>query len=206
MSFITNLFKKNNNPDNVGGMQDYMMLVRVYFQASIAAQIGINNIAMLPDLRVFKTTFKVPTQHNKLGMGEKSACRKMMRDMYGHNDDFFREIDKSVAKNCRKVQDMQAYLYQFQGFTQDIMMLVGNLMKFKMRLPSLFKKMLYAMTQKTVSEIFTKNDFSDPATLKAVASVRKYNQHLNFSQQWVTDFVYNVVMLAKKEKPQQQDK
>lgn len=192
--------KKNDDTIKVGGMQDYMMLIRVYFQAAMASQIGINNIAMLPDLRLFKTTFKVKTEHNKLGIGEKNACRRMLKDMYGHNDDFFKEIDRSISKNCKKIQDVQTYMYQFQGFTQDLMMLMGNLMKFKLRLPSFFKKAIYAMTEKTVSDLFTKNDYSDAATLKAVASVRKYNQRLNFSQKWITDFVYQVVMLAKKEK------
>ena len=192
--------KKNDDTIKVGGMQDYMMLIRVYFQAAIASQIGINNIAMLPDLRVFKSTFKVRTEHNKLKKNKKNACRKMLKDMYGHDDSFFKEIDRSISKNCRKMQDVQTYMYQFQGFTQDLMMLMGNLMKFKLRLPSFFKKAIYAMTEKTVGELFTKNDYSDAATLKAVASVRKYNQRLNFSQKWITDFVYQVVMLAKKEK------
>lgn len=182
-------------------MQDYMMLIRVYFQAAIAAQVGINNIAMLPDLRVFKSTFKVHTEHNRLGTGEKNACRKMLKTLFGHDDAFFREIDKSVAKNCRKVQDVQVYMMQFQNFTQDTMMLMGNLMKFKLRLPSFFKKAIHTMTEKTVNDLFTKNDFSDAATIKAVTSVRKYNQRLGFSQQWITEFVFQVVMLAKKEKP-----
>lgn len=200
MGFLSKIFGKNETVETVGGMQDYMTLIRVYFQAAIAAQVGITNIGMLPDLRVFKTTFKVPTEHNKLGVGEKSRCRKMLKEMYGHDDAFFKEIDKSVGKNCRKLQDVQPYLLQFQGFSQDMMMLMGNLMKFKLRIPSFFKSVIHTATEKTVGEVFTSNNFSDPATLKAVASVRKYNARLNFSQQWVTDFVYQVVMLAKKEK------
>lgn len=200
MGFLSKIFGKNETVETVGGMQDYMTLIRVYFQAAIAAQVGITNIGMLPDLRVFKTTFKVPTEHNKLGVGEKSRCRKMLKEMYGHDDAFFKEIDKSVGKNCRKLQDVQPYLLQFQGFSQDMMMLMGNLMKFKLRIPSFFKSVIRTATKKTVGEVFTSNNFSDPATLKAVASVRKYNARLNFSQQWVTDFVYQVVMLAKKEK------
>ncbi len=200
MNFFSFFHKSDNNEVKVGGMQDYMMLIRVYFQAAIAAQAGISNFAMLPDLRVFKNTFRVPTERNKLGLGEKNACKKMLKNMFGHDDDFFKEIDKSVAKNCRKVQDVQTYLLQFQGFTQETMMLTGNLMKFKLRLPSFFKKVIYSMTEKTVNQLFTKNDFTDAGTLKAVAAVRKYNQRLGFSQKWVTDFVYQVVMLAKKEK------
>ena len=202
MNFFSKLFSRKETT-KTGGMQDYMMLIRVYFQSAIASQVGINNIAMLPDLRLFKSTFKVHTEHNKLGIAEKRACSKMLKDMYGHNDMFFKEIDKSIAKNCRKMQDVQTYLYQFQGFTQDLMMLMGNLMKFKLRMPSFFKKAIYTMTEKTVNDLFTKNDFNDAATLKAVASVRKYNQRLNFSQEWITNFVFQLVMLAKKEKPQE---
>lgn len=194
--------KRDDNSVKVGGMQDYMMLIRVYFQAAIAVQVGINNIAMLPDLRIFKSTFKVRSEHNRLGVGEKNACRKMLKDLFGHDDAFFREIDKSVAKNCRKAQDVQVYMMQFQHFTQDTMMLMSNLMKFKLRLPSIFKKAIHTMTEKTVNDLFTKNDFTDAGTLKAVASVRKYNQRLGFSQHWVTEFVFQVVMLAKKEKPE----
>jgi hypothetical protein len=203
MGFFSRIFGKKEEAQKVGGMQDYMMLIRVYFQSAIAEKVGINNIAMLPDLRMFKSTFKVHTERNKLGIAEKRACGKMLKEMYGHDDSFFKEIDKSVAKNCKKMQDVQTYLYQFQGFTQDLMMLMGNLMKFKLRLPSFFKKVIYQMTEKTVNELFTKNDYSDAATLKAVASVRKYNQRLSFSEQWITDFVYQIVMLAKKEKPQE---
>ena len=176
-----------------------MQLVRVYFQASIAANVGITNLAMLPDLRVFKSTLHVQTVNNKLGLGEKNACRKMLKDIYGTDDNFFKEVDQSIRKNCRKMQDVQTYLVQFQGFTQDLMMLMGNLMKFKLRLPSVFKSALYKMTEKTIGEIFSKNDYTDPAVLKAVVAIRQYNHRLGFSQKWISDFVYQVVMLAKKE-------
>ena len=86
-------------------------------------------------------------------------------------------------------------------------MLMGNLMKFKLRLPSFFKKAIYSMTEKTVNDIFTKNDFKDPGVLKTVVAIRQYDKRLGFSQQWITQFVYQVVMLAKKEpKPDDADK
>ena len=192
MGFLTKIFSKKNENSRVGGMEDYMTLVRVYFQASMAANLGITNLAMLPDLRTFKATLHVPTVNNKLGLGEKAHCRKMMKQLYGTDDIFFKEIDQSLRKNCHKMQDVQTYMIQFQGFTQDLMMLMGNLMKFKLRLPSIFRKALYAMTEKTVNEIFNKNDYKDVA-------IRQYNKRLGFSQQWVTQFVYQVVMLAKKE-------
>ena len=78
-------------------------------------------------------------------------------------------------------------------------MLMGNLLKFKLRLPSIFKSALYKMTEKTVDGIFNKNDYNDAAVLKSVVAVRQYNHRLGFSLKWTTDFVYQVVMLAKKE-------
>ena len=183
-----------------------MTLIRVYFQAAIAAELGITNLSMLPDLRVFKTTLRVPTVNNRLGLGEKARCRKMLKEIYGMEDNFFKEIDHSMRRNCRKLQDVQVYLVQFQGFTQDLMMLMGNLMKFKLRLPGFMKKALYTMTEKTVNDIFTKNDYTDPGVLKTVVAVREYDRRLGFSQKWITDFVYKVVMLAKKEpKPKDED-
>lgn len=204
MGFFSKLFEKKESEVKVGGMEDFMTLIRVYFEASLAVNLGINNLGMLPDLRTFKTTLRVPTLNNKLGLGEKNQCRKMMREMYGLGDDFFKEIDQSMRKNCRKIQDVQPYMVQFQGFSQDLMMLVGNLMKFKLRLPSFMKKAIYTMTEKTVSDLFTKNDYTDPGVIKAVMAVRQYDKRLGFSQKWITDFVYQVVMLAKKE-PRQAD-
>lgn len=200
MGLLSKLFgKKKDSEMRIGGMEDYMTLIRVYFQASIASNIGITNLGMLPDLRTFKTTLKVPTVNNKLGVGEKSHCRKMMKEIYKTDDSFFKEIDATIKKNCRKLQDVQPFMYQFQAFSQDLMMLMGNLMKFKIRMPSFMKKALYAMTEKTVADIFTKNDYKDPGVVKTVLSIRQLNNKLGFSQKWMTDFVYQVVMLAKKE-------
>ena len=206
MGLFSKVFGKKDDDKNMGGMEDYMNLVRVYFQATIASNVGITNLAALPDLRVFKTTLHVPTVNNKLGVGEKAACRKMMKEIYGTDDNFFKEIDQSVRKNCRKIQEVQTYLVQFQGFTQDLMMLMGNLMKFKLRLPSFMKNSLYKLTAKTVEDIFTKNDFSDASVLKTVLQLRQFNKRLAFSQQWVTDFTFQVLMLAKKEpRPSNED-
>ena len=205
MGLLDKIFGKKEGEQKVGGMEDFMTLIRVYFQAAMAADLGITNLAALPDLRVFKATLKVPTVNNKLGVCERSRCKNMLKSMYGMDDDFFKEIDSSLRKRCKKMQDAQTYLLQFQGFTQELMMLTGNLMKFKLRLPGFLKKALYTMTEKTVNDIFNKNDYSDPAVMKSVVAVRQYSQRLGFSQQWITNFVYKVVMLAKKEPKKKED-
>ena len=205
MNIISKLLgRKEPEGQRVGGMEDYMTLVRVYFQAVIASELGIANLSMFPDLRVFKTTLHVPTVNNKLGVGEKARCRKMLKEIYSADDDLFKETDQSIRRRCRKLQDVQVYLVQFQNFTQELMMLMGNLMKFKLRLPSFLKKAMYSMTEKTVDNIFHKDNYTEPGVMKAVVSVREYSQRLGFSQRWITNFVYTVVMLAKKE-PQPKD-
>ena len=101
--------KKQNTEQRIGGMEDFMTLIRVYYQASIASNVGITNIGMLPDLATFKRTLKVPTQNNKLGLAERSRCKKMIEQLYGMNDVFFKEIDASIKKNCKKMQDVQPF-------------------------------------------------------------------------------------------------
>ena len=202
MGFLSKLFgrKGDEEQQKAGGMEDFMTLIRVYFQAVMASDLGITNMAALPDLRVFKATLHVPTQNNKLGLAEKARCKKMLKEIYGMSDDFTKEIEQSIRKRCKKPQDIQTYMIQFSAFSQDLLMLMGNLMKFKLRLPSIFKSAIRTMTEKTVSDIFNKNDFSDAGVMKTVVAIRQYDQKLGFSQQWITDFVYRVVMLAKKEK------
>lgn len=204
MGIFSKLFGKKNTENaeesvRVGGMEDFMTLIRVYYQAVMASQLGISNINFLPDLAVFKRTLKVPTQNNKLGLAEKSKCKKMLIEIYGLNDMFFKEIDSSIKKNCKNINDIKSYLFMFQGFSQDLMMVIGNLMQWKFRMPSLLKKMLRNMTEKTVDDILTKIDWKDDGVRKTCHNIRQYKQALGYSQEWITDYVYNIVLLAKKE-------
>lgn len=186
-----------------GGMEDFMTLIRVYYQALMASNLGISNIAQFPDLRIFKTTLRVPTINNKLGLGEKKQCKKMLQEIYGLSDNFFKEIDQSVRNNCKNPQAMQKYLFQFQGFSQELMMVMGNLMKWKFRLPSFLKGTLRNLTAKQVNDIMTKDNWSDAGVARAVRNIRQGALSLNYSPEWMTEYVYNIVLLAKKEpKPQ----
>ena len=110
---LFDIFKKKKEENRIGGMEDFMTLIRVYYQAAMAANIGITNINMLPDLATFKRTLKVPTQNNKLGVGERSKCKKMLEQVYGMNENFFKEIDLSIKKNCKRITDAQPYLFAF---------------------------------------------------------------------------------------------
>lgn len=209
MSIFSSIFSRKASAQEtgwrVGGMEDFMTLIRVYFQANMAANYGIGNLAMMPDLRVFKQTLKVPTVNNKLGVGERTRCKKMLQEVYGLSDQFFTEIDQSLKKNCRNAQEIQSYLYQFQGFSQDLMMLMGNLMKWKFRLPGFLRQALYNLTEKTINDVLTRTSWKDDGVQKACMAIRQYQHRLGFSAKWMTEYVYNIVILAKKEPKKDND-
>ena len=201
MGFLSKLYphKENENAQKGGGMEDFMTLIRVYYQAAIACKVGITNLNALPDLRVFKQTLHVATVNNKLGQGEKQRCRKMLNEIYGMEDNFFKEIDESIKRNCKQIQDVQTYMYVFQGFSQDLMMVVSNTMQWKLRIPSIFKKTLYGVVEKGVNNILTKDNWKDDAVRKGVIGIRQYQKRLGYSQDWMTQYVYHIILLAKKE-------
>ncbi len=201
MSIFANLFKRQADADAkvVGNVEDFVSLTRVYFQSVIAVNLGITNIRFLPDVANFKRLFKVATQGGKLGLAEKSASRKMLMQDYGISESFFKEIDTSIKKNCRTQNDVQAYLFMYQGFSSDLMMLMDNLMQWKFRMPAIFKKALRSMTEKTVHDVCTKTVWKADDVHKTAAAVRQYKERLGFSEQWMSEYVYNIVLLAKKE-------
>lgn len=202
MSLFSNIFKRKKAEEaegKVGGVEDFMTLIRVYFQATMAANLGITNIAMLPDLRVFKHALSVPTLNNRLGQGEKNKCRKMLAELYDMPDLFFKEIDQSVKARCRRINDVQSYMILFQGFSQDLMMLMGNVLKWKLRMPSIFKKTIKSVVAKQIGDLMVKNDWKDEGVRRSCAELRKYQHSLGYSQAWMTEYVYRIVMLAKKE-------
>ena len=204
MGLFSNLFRKKATSEEgkVGGIEDFMTLIRVYYQAVMASNLGISNINMLPDLAMFKRSLKGATQNNKLGIAEKSRCKKMLMQIYNLNESFFKEIDNSIKKNCRNINMVNSYFFQFQRFIESLMMAVSNELMYAMHLP--FKKMLYTQTEATINNILTKNNWKDEAMFKTVGAVRQLQQALGYSSAWMTDFVFNVIRLAKKE-PKKKD-
>ena len=178
MGFFSKLFKKNKpeveENTTKGTVEEFVSLIRVYYQASMAVNLGISNLNILPDMALFKRMLKIPTQNNELGVAEKSRVRKVLMQDYGLPESFFKEIDSSVKKNCRHQNDIKGYFFLFQGFCNDLFNLLGNLMQWKFRFSMLLKKLLYNMTTKTVHEILTRSEWKDVSVQKAAWSVRKY--------------------------------
>ncbi len=121
MGFLSKLLgKKDTTQSKTGGMEDYMTLVRVYFQAVLATRLGINNLAMLPDLRTYKQTFRVPTLNNKLGPGEKASVRKIMKNIYNVDDNFFDEKWQDLVESFLAEEGKIEEIPHVYSFHQDI--------------------------------------------------------------------------------------
>ena len=194
MNFISKLFKKKEEEEtevvSKGSVEEFVTLIRVYYQAVMAVQLGITNLNILNDMALFKRMLKIPTQNNKLGIAEKSRSRKILMQEYGLNENFFKEIDASIKKNCRTQNDIKSYFIMYQGFNNDLFSL-------------LVKKLLYSQTQKTIHEIVTRSEWKDVGVQKVAWRIRKYKETLGYSEEWMTDFVYNVVLMAKEDAKRQ---
>lgn len=81
----------------------------------------------------------------------------MLMQDYGISESFFKEIDTSIKKNCRTQNDVQAYLFMYQGFSSDLMMLMGNLMQWKFRMAGDIQKSLALHDRKNCARCMYQN-------------------------------------------------
>jgi len=179
--------------------EEFMTLIQVYFQSVIATQLGITNMNILRELALFKRMLKIPTQGGKLGVAEKARARKILIQDYNLNEEFFKEIDRSIKRNCKSINDINTYFYKYQGFNSELFTLLDKLMNIKFRLTMIFNKLLRNSVTKLIHKVLTTTEWNDISVQKAAWSVRKYQESLGYSEQWIIDFVYTVLVLAKKD-------
>lgn len=55
------------------------------------------------------------------------------------------------------------------------------------------------MTEKTVHDICTKTIWKKDDIHKTAATVRQYKERLGYSEEWMSEYVFNIIILAKKE-------
>lgn len=190
--------KKKKEEKSTEEIENLMLLLRVYYQATIAAQTGFNNIKVLNDLRFFKQTYHIATLNNKIGLSEKKQCQKMLQSIYGFSERFFSEIDSSMKKSCRTIQDFQPYMLKYQDFTQNILMLIPNLVGRKLAVLRFFPKLMKESINKSIHKILTQTDWKDPSTRIAAIAVRKEQTSLRYSEAWICEFVNTIIPLGLK--------
>ncbi|MFA6873965.1 MAG: hypothetical protein WCQ86_08310 [Bacteroidaceae bacterium] len=179
-------------------VEEYMSLIRVYYQAVMVVNLGITNINAAPDMATFKRLLKIPTERGKLGIAEKARAKKMLMEEYGLSSNFFVEIETSIKRNCKRQQDVQTYLYSFQGFANDLMTAIGSLMQYKIRIPLLFKKTLYKLIEQTMLDITNRQkDWKKDDVRALVFEIRNLREKLGYSESWMTEYLFPVILIAK---------
>lgn len=204
MGLFSKLLNKRNkeqqqNNDYADNFRD---LIQVYFQSIIASQFGVTQIKLFPELVMFRRRFKVPSANNRLGVAEKKESQKMLMEIYGVQEIFFKEIDASIRKKCHTANDINTYLPRFQNFAQNLLMVITNVNQWKLRAALLVKKVLLNVVKSTVNDIMTKNDWKDNGIRKTCVSIRKSSQSLGFSQEWMTEYAFRILLLARKQPKQ----
>ena len=96
-------------------------------------------------------------------------------------------------------------MFQFQGFSSDLMMQVGTILKWRFRVPRFLNNALKSMTQDAVHKIMTNNSWKDEASYKTVYNIRQYQQHLGLSEEWMSEYAFRMITLAKKEPRRKED-
>lgn len=198
MSILTSLYARKEKKEQQAkeALEDFMTLIRVYYQSAMAMNLGITNIRMLPDLVTYKRIFQIPTQ-GKLGQGERAHARKMLIQNYGMSEMFFKEIDSSLKKNCRTQNEVNPYMYIFQDFSNTLFMFVGNVMKWKFAMPNFMNKYLKTMVTKTIHDIVTKTSWKGDGVAQTAHKIVLQRDKLGHSEEWMAEYVFKVVMVSK---------
>lgn len=207
MGLFSKLLNKRHQEQqqNNAYADNFRDLIQVYFQSIFASQFGITQIKLFPELVMFRRRFKVPSANNRLGVAEKKESQRMLMEIYGVQEIFFKEIDASIRRKCRTANDINAYLPRFQNFAQNLLMVITNVNQWKLRAALLVKKVLLSVVKSTVNDIMTKNDWKDNGIRKTCISIRKASQSLGLSQEWMTEYAFRILLLARKQPKQKLD-
>jgi hypothetical protein len=177
-------------------IEEFNSLVSVYLQASFASQLGILDLRMLPQLKIFKHKFNLMTQ-GRLGNAEKAFVSKLMINEYKLTEEFFKEIDASVKRVCKRQQDMQTYSIYFQNLSQNLFLSVASEMQWSLRLPAFFRSLIKSSMKDAVHKVLTGSDFKAGDARKAAIVVRELSNKMKLSENWLFQYAYPVLMLSK---------
>ncbi|MDR3129909.1 MAG: hypothetical protein LBU03_06715 [Tannerellaceae bacterium] len=180
-------------------VEEFVTMLRIYCQSVMAINLGITNLNMVPDMALFKRMLKIPTQNNKPGLAERARARKVIMQDYGLDEDFFKEIDASIKRICKTQMQMQTYFGQFQGFCNDLFLFLDTGGNWRLRFSLLIKRWLRKETGKIVRNILHKATWKEGDIQKIAWRIRKYAEVLHFSEKWVADFIYTILILARSE-------
>ena len=203
MSIFTRIFGgKAVEPfedDTQSNVEEFISLIRIYYQASIVAHVGITNLSVVPEFVMYKRVMKIPTVSGKTGIAERSHIRKFMISTYNIDPFFFKDIDASIRKNCKGLRDVQNYFFQFGNFTNDLMTYLSTQAQWRLQGAMLIKSLLRLTIDSVIGKMLTKNDWSDATTARTANKLRASADHLGYGKKWIVEFAYQVFSESKKD-------
>ncbi|MFI3267334.1 MAG: hypothetical protein R3Y51_01325 [Rikenellaceae bacterium] len=204
MGLFSNLFGKKNTGEEAKNdvqtnVEEFMSLIRIYYQASIIAHVGITNLSIVPEFAMYKRMMRIPTVGGKVGIAEKSHVRKSMMADYGMNETFFKEIDSSIRRNCKGMRDIQGYFFAFGNFTNDLMTYLSSQLQWRLQFSMIFKGMVRPTVSSAIKKLLTKEYWKDETTTRSVYGIRASKQALGYSEAWMTEFVCQILYMSRKD-------
>lgn len=202
MSIFSRLFGRNKavEDDNTqSNVEEFISLIRVYYQASIVAHVGITNLNVVPEFAMYKRVMRIPTLNGRIGIAERSHIRKFMVANYKMNESFFKDIDASIRKNCKGLRDVQGFFFLFGNFTNDLMTYLSTQAQWRLQGAMLFRPILRSTVKAVVNKMFTKDDWSDATAARTAKKLRLAASQLGYGSDWVVEFAYQVFSETKKD-------
>ena len=147
-------------------------LTRVYFQSVIAVNLESPISISFPMLHNLNVCLKCRRKMEKLISRKKSRARKMLMQDYGLNENSSKKLMHRSKRVLETPNDIQAYLFMYQGFSNDLMMLDGK--PYAMEIPHTFiiQKILKGMTEKPFTKYATKKVWKADDVHKTATAVK----------------------------------
>ncbi len=202
MSFLSKLFGKKSEPaqstQEQSDVEEFMSLIGIYNQAFIAQHVGITDIRKFPDLMMYKQVMRIPTVGGKIGVGERTYIRKWMCNKYGIEESFFKEIDSSIRRSCKNINDVQRYFVTFGTFTSDMLTFITEEYRWTLIGSIISKKILRSTVTDAVDKMVNKSNWKSAKAIIATNKVKDELAILRFSQEWMSELAYQVVVLSRR--------
>ena len=203
MGILSRLFgwgrkKDTGANDAQSRVEEFVSLIGIYNQASIVVHIGITDLKMVPEFAAYKRAMRIPTIGGKLGLAEKSQIKKMMVADYQMDESFFKEIDASVRRSCKNIRDVQAYFFAYGNFTNDLLTFLYTQYQWKLQGSMLIKRLLRSTVASSVEKLMTKTTWKDHSTTVSANKIKNTAITMKFSNQWMTELVYQILVQSKK--------
>ncbi len=203
MGFLSRIFggnKESRQEAAQNAIEEFITILSVYNQAAVVCHLKINDVRVFPEFASYKRVMKVAPIAGKPGFAERSQMRKVITSNYELDEQFLKDIDTSVKRNCKSVRDVQGYFMSYATFTQTLIQHIYTKAQYKIMGSMFSKKLLRKTVTSVVEKMMVSEDFSSTSEAIAVRGLRKEAATLGFDTKWMIDLITQSLILSRKRK------